>query len=355
MKRVATALLVILACLVVAPGTATAKPDAGTVREACANNQPKTTVLWVTDEQNVTRATTLYPGTQVYISYCGGKGPVSTTTGETRTWNVTGVTGLDIHSETNTLYGGKVSAAASSIVLDDMAIGGKVPENTVRIVVRQGPAVASNLTGGPLLFRNSTATEYQDRERRYLLHTGELRSEARRLNETAKTVQQADGVPLTDLTEANRTLANISETHRAATESADDLRLLLYDNVTDAEPTPESYTRSMEAVEERQRSTNQTVMNSIHQYNEALESVAKQARQTILLNLLFGLVPGFALGGLSGAAVIKKRGESSQYFRDYGSGDDSTQELYLLVGAGLGLIGIGALSLVVTGVLGAIV
>lgn len=349
MRRGATLLVVGLAVLVALPGTAVATPSEDTIGDDCTDSD-QTTLLYVEgNDTAVTDAVTLYPGTRVHIAYCGDTG-----NSETSTWSVS-ADGIENLSSTSDIYSGNVSGDRETIVLDEGSIEGKIPENTITITVQQGPVVQSNLTDSPLLFRNDTAAAYRDREAAYLSSAAELRATAQQLNDTAATLASADGVPVEEIRAANETLANMSAAQRATTEDADALRTLLYDNVTNAERAPGSYTRAMGAIDTHERETNETVMNATRQYNAELDTVESNARQTILTNLLLGVVPGLLVGGVGGAAVIYRLGESAQFFRDYGGGDYGAKQLYGLVGAGIVLAALGVASLVVTGLWRAIV
>ena len=351
MKRGTLLLAVGLVVVVAVPGTAAATPSPETVEVACENTPEQTTVLWVAgDNTTITDDVTLYPGTQVYVGYCGNDGPSPP---ETDGWSIDAGVGFSTVSGSD-LYSGTVSESRGTIVLDEETIVDKAPDNTVTVTVQQGPRVQSNLTDSTLLFPNDTAAVYRDRERAYRSSATELTAAAERLSESADTLESATGVPVAELQAANQTLANVSDTRRATAASAEAVRTLLYDNVTGVEQAPGSYARAMEALDEHERETNETVMNATRQYDSALDTVAGTARRTILTNLLIGLVPGLLVGSVGGAAVIRRLGESAQYFRDYGAGDYGTKELYILVGVGLGLVALGVAALLITGTLGAI-
>jgi adhesin HecA-like repeat protein len=329
--------------LVALPGTAVAAPSGNSIDDACSA-QDQTTLLYVEgNDTAVTDSVTLYPGTQVHIAYCGDTG-----NSDTGTWTLA-ADGIDDVSSTSDLYSGTVSGDQGTILLDEDAIEGKIPSNTITITVQQGPVVQSNLTDSALLFRNDTAAAFRNHEAAYLSSASELTATAQRLDETAGTLESGDGDTLATIRAANDTLANMSETRRAAVTDANDLRLLLYGNVTAAEQAPGSYTSAMGAIDDHERETNETVMNATEQYNDALDTVESNARQTILMNLLIGVVPGLLVGGVGGAAVIYRLGESAQFFRDYGGGDYGSKQLYGLVGAGLVLVAVGVASLAVTG------
>jgi len=350
MTRGTTLLLAGLVAVAALSGTVAATPSGDTITDDCSE-QDRTTLLYVEgNDTAVTDAVTLYPGTRVHVAYCGDTG-----NSQTNTWDIASEIGIEDISSTTDVYSGNISGDRETIVLDDETIENKDPDNTITITVQQGPQVQSDLTNSTLLFRNSTAATYRDYEQAYLSAAGELTAGAQTLNDTMSTLGNDDRATIGTLESANETLTNMSEARTATTDNANELRQLLYENVTEVEQAPGSYTRAMGAVDDHEQETNETVINSLRQYNDALDSVEGNARQTILMNLLIGLVPGLLVGGIGGAAVIKRLGESAQFFRDYGGGDYGSKKLYMLVGAGLGLVALGAASMVVTGLWRAII
>ena len=350
MTRARQLLVVGLVVLVALPGAAAAAPD-GSAIDADCSEYDQTTLVYVGDNDTaVTDAVTLYPGTRIHVAYCGATGNA-----DTDTWDITSDAGIENISSNPNVTSGTISGDRERIVLDEDTIADKVPDNTVTITLQRGPVVQSNLTGSTLLFRNDTAATYREREQAYLTSAGTLTAAAQRLNETARTLETADGVPVAEIQGANETLTNMSEAQRNTTADAAAVRALLYRNVTEVEQAPGSYTRAMGAVDEHERETNETVMNATQQYNDALDTVEGTARQTILTNLILGVVPGLLVGGVGGAAVIYRLGKSAQFFRDYGGGDYGSKQLYGLVGVGLLLVAAGIASLVLTGIWRAIV
>ncbi|MBX0325237.1 hypothetical protein EGH21_19610 [Halomicroarcula sp. F13] len=347
----------VVGIVLVALCTGTAVADAPSGLDSTCQDRPNTVVLFVEHHDRAhTDGATLYPGTVVYVAYCGDGEAESPTAGGQTVWGIGADAGLDNVTREGDTYRAVIPENKESVVLNVDTIRNQSPQNEITVTVQQGPTVQSTLTGTQLSFRSERATSYAANESKYLSARNETRMAADALNQTAQNIRKAGPSAFANehASTANASLAKLNTSQATADDRAAALQSLLYVRATESTLPHGDHGQALEALHDSERTTTERTAAALDTYRGALRSVERAARQTIITNMAAGLLTGLVIGAIGGGYRLRQYGQKTQDFSDFRGSDFDRSLLTAPVALGLALVVGGLALLIVTGIGGAL-
>jgi hypothetical protein len=338
-------LAVVFVC-VVAPAGAAAH-DAQTVCQEHAN----TLVLTVQNGESSIGSATLYPRTRAHVTLCAEGEPAPT-----NTWSIAAETGLTVDSNEEDSYTVSVPDDRDEVVLNRETIDGRSPPDSLSITIQHGTGSDLDLAAEGLRFDDATAEEFRQASTEYRSARSALFDELAALNRTTESLETEGRAVFTSGNESTAVakLSEVNETDNAVADNASAMKNILFEGSTDPLLPNDAYVATLENVEQQTAETNETVTDALVAYRSALTDVGASATGSIRQTTGLGLVVGLFVGALVGGLPVFRAGRKVQDFSDWRGTDFDRSVLRLPVAVGVGVVILGLVALVVTGIGGAL-